>query len=49
MCQRSRRQGFNPWEYEWAGGYNSFLNDPISNVLFTVEECVFQPVDGDVC
>ena len=28
MYQRSGRQGFNPWEYEWAGGYNSFLNDP---------------------
>ena len=34
-------------EYEWAGGYHSFLNDPTTK-LFTVEECVFQPLDGDV-
>ena len=28
MCHRSWRQGFKPWEYEWAGGCNSFLNYP---------------------
>ena len=36
MCQRSRRQGFNPWEYGLEDT-TAFLIILLLNILFTVK------------